>query len=404
MENMEKGIIRPSLCFEVEKILGVSDENGSSPQYHIQWAPLWVSGSQLVGCEHLIRQFIRQQQDNKDNSDNNDNTNENDERCEPNDTNTCTTYSNEATLDEDPDVTSIDKINNNDVDGQNTSSHEQGCISISNGNLIKRTENSLCSSDGQDLDNQCTILVDNIKTEETMEISDPSFVQVRREFPEVDREDNDTRKHSLQNAASVRSFGSPLERRIQSPTYLSNPGTQNNDLPYLESNQIRHENNGSRKEKYANRTPVNSTASDGIGEIRSTGCSYQMNIRNSNQTLDWSKSEEQTSQGGGYDAVASTSTLCVRLPNGTYKCLECDKIFRYKPTAHMRVHSGERPYECHMCGKTFAGHSSLQIHLQVHTGHKPFKCEWCAKAFYDKSNYKKHLVTCKTRKSSMAAS
>ena len=44
--------------FEVEKVIGVSNEG----TYQIQWAPCWVSKSHLVGCEHLIKEFLQQQQ------------------------------------------------------------------------------------------------------------------------------------------------------------------------------------------------------------------------------------------------------------------------------------------------------------------------------------------------------
>merc|ERR1711962_141672 len=50
---------RPSVCFQfqVEKILGISADG----RYLVQWAPAWVSKFHLVGCEHLIQQFIQKQ-------------------------------------------------------------------------------------------------------------------------------------------------------------------------------------------------------------------------------------------------------------------------------------------------------------------------------------------------------
>lgn len=48
----------PSVCFGVEKIIGVSD-NGDS--YKVQWNPVWINASNLVGCQHLIQQFHDQQ-------------------------------------------------------------------------------------------------------------------------------------------------------------------------------------------------------------------------------------------------------------------------------------------------------------------------------------------------------
>merc|ERR1712013_378259 len=49
---------RPLMCFEVEKVIGVSSDGN----YQVQWAPAWVSKFHLVGCEHLIQEFLQRQQ------------------------------------------------------------------------------------------------------------------------------------------------------------------------------------------------------------------------------------------------------------------------------------------------------------------------------------------------------
>jgi KRAB domain-containing zinc finger protein len=35
---------------------------------------------------------------------------------------------------------------------------------------------------------------------------------------------------------------------------------------------------------------------------------------------------------------------------------------------HIRAHTGDKPYKCHICCKGFSENSSLQIHIRTHTG------------------------------------
>lgn len=76
-----------------------------------------------------------------------------------------------------------------------------------------------------------------------------------------------------------------------------------------------------------------------------------------------------------------------------FKCKLCGKAFNqpYYMTIHMRIHQKEKPYQCNLCGVSFVTSSHLGRHMKSHNNIKPHKCTTCDRAFILPGHLQDHI-------------
>nr|XP_056723036.1 early growth response protein 1 [Euleptes europaea] len=107
--------------------------------------------------------------------------------------------------------------------------------------------------------------------------------------------------------------------------------------------------------------------------------------------------------GGAYQAQLVKPSRMRKYPNRPsktppherpYACPveSCDRRFSRSDelTRHIRIHTGQKPFQCRICMRNFSRSDHLTTHIRTHTGEKPFACDVCGRKFARSDERKRH--------------
>ena len=322
----------PRVCFEVEKVIGVSSDGS----YLVQWAPSWVNKFHLVGCEHLIQEFLQQQkiqqtqqktQQPQQQQQQQQQRQQQQPQQQPQEADQ---YEIHVLLpDTITDSHHTDNLNYNesippDMDANDFSAEDLYMNSYDN-----NVSDPICNISIQD-DND-----DNGKGHDEVQNVHAVVVEI------ADSDDEEDGENSQTNDSCT------LE------------DTVNQNLPNIISQSQLKATEDQRKAQNVEECLV-----CGQKVLRKH---FRKHMRTHNIAQPW-------------------------------LCRYCSRGFatRMSLESHLRTHTGDKPFSCDVCYKTFAHKKSLIVHKQTHAGIKPYICRKCGKAFSQMTNLKNyHMPRCK---------
>lgn len=126
------------------------------------------------------------------------------------------------------------------------------------------------------------------------------------------------------------------------------------------------------------------------------GNNLQQQQRGANGTNGTTPKKSKKGQGPGRRPALDANGMPKERP---FQCprQDCGKRFCRNDhlQRHMRIHTGQRMFQCRTCLRAFSRSDHLAKHERTHSSDKPYSCLTCARRFHKHEEKKKHEEKCK---------
>ena len=357
-----EAFIKPSVCFEIEKIIGVSISEENVRSYQVQWAPTWVTCLNLVGCERLIEEFDKQQLM-------------------------------QSNLSIESACSSLSWTHRPGCEPETKLPKPVGHVTMGVGQKeLLLPEQTLTDEDGhleiniQETHTKCpTIHISNINVEEdavdgASELIDS--IQVKNNLTPSPANPSFIDLYSRRYKGSEKLLTSKWPNSSNKTLKLCACNDDKTGLPYCEG----HSHLLKPLERHK-------------ASVASISTQIQKEQKPATLTKDEHALIDRTASIKSEDVLSVNNTcmndsiLMDESCNKHHSCAVCGKGFtkRHGLRVHERIHSGDKPYKCDECDQAFSQRGNLTKHMRLHTGEKPFVCSECGRSFTASNNMRRHI-------------